>query len=81
MRAGETAYLIRGQGSFSGYSAEPVGAGLAREGVLKTAKSFAGKPCSYSLLSFAYFVYDTTQLLQQGGVFMRSAAETPPPDS
>lgn len=34
-------------------TAEPVGAGLAgtpqrREEVLETAKSFAGKPCSYS---------------------------------
>ncbi len=28
-------------------------------GALKVAKSFAGKPCSYSLLSFTDFVYGT----------------------
>jgi len=31
------------------HTPNPVGAGLAREGVLEGAKSFAGKPCSYKV--------------------------------
>ncbi|MPQ70921.1 hypothetical protein GC387_30420 [Pseudomonas sp. MWU12-2323] len=41
------------------HDTNPVGAGLAREEALKIAKSFAGKPGSYSFLSYAARVYDT----------------------
>ncbi|RBH56925.1 hypothetical protein C3F00_012945 [Pseudomonas sp. MWU13-2860] len=41
------------------HDTNPVGAWLAREEALKIAKSFAGKPGSYSFLSYAARVYDT----------------------